>query len=266
MDKRAVTNQQVKDILIKQMQKIKKWYQRYKNNPYQPKNIHQLRVHLRKLRSLLNFIKPLIEDKSYQLLNENLKEIAKQLSPVREVDVLLKECNKIAKAQPQLTEHYADLFHFLEKSRLNLIKRVSTKKAFSYFEDLIQETEIILDDLSFDLGSVSTDDLTTFFENRFIHKKEKLEKSFKNMEKDNYENVHDIRKQAKKIRYVAEVFKKWLPGSTRKELARKAKELQDDLGEYTDAYVNLQMFKDYKMKTNSEKLIEAFDQLNDYYS
>ena len=53
------------------------------------------------------------------------------------------------------------------------------------------------------------------------------------------ESLHDLRKQAKKLRYLLECFASLLPATERKQFVKALKVLQDNLGEHQDAAVHV---------------------------
>ncbi len=57
------------------------------------------------------------------------------------------------------------------------------------------------------------------------------------------EQVHDLRKDAKKLRYLLECFGSLLPKSARTHYVRRLKALQDNLGEHQDADVHVDMLR-----------------------
>lgn len=57
------------------------------------------------------------------------------------------------------------------------------------------------------------------------------------------EQVHDLRKDAKKLRYLLECFAGLLPGKATKRYVRSLKALQDNLGEHQDAEVHVEMLR-----------------------
>lgn len=57
------------------------------------------------------------------------------------------------------------------------------------------------------------------------------------------EQVHDLRKDAKKLRYLLECFGTLLPESARKRYVKRLKALQDNLGEHQDAEVHVQLLR-----------------------
>ncbi len=58
------------------------------------------------------------------------------------------------------------------------------------------------------------------------------------------EQVHDLRKDAKKLRYLLECFGSLLPERPRKHYVKRLKALQDNLGEHQDAAVHVEMLQD----------------------
>ena len=57
------------------------------------------------------------------------------------------------------------------------------------------------------------------------------------------EQVHDLRKDAKKLRYLLECFGSLLPKSSRKKYVKRLKALQDNLGEHQDAEVHVHLLR-----------------------
>jgi CHAD domain-containing protein len=53
--------------------------------------------------------------------------------------------------------------------------------------------------------------------------------------------VHDIRKDAKKLRYLIECFSSMLPDKPRKKYVKQLKALQENLGEHQDAEVHIKL-------------------------
>lgn len=57
------------------------------------------------------------------------------------------------------------------------------------------------------------------------------------------EQVHDLRKDAKKLRYLLECFGSLLPDRPRKRYVKRLKALQDNLGEHQDAEVHVSLLR-----------------------
>ncbi|MEO6651343.1 MAG: CHAD domain-containing protein, partial [Ilumatobacteraceae bacterium] len=57
------------------------------------------------------------------------------------------------------------------------------------------------------------------------------------------DDVHDLRKDAKKLRYLIECFSSMLPAKPRKQYVNKLKALQENLGEHQDAEVHIALLR-----------------------
>jgi CHAD domain-containing protein len=57
------------------------------------------------------------------------------------------------------------------------------------------------------------------------------------------DQVHDFRKDAKRLRYLVECFGSLLPDASRKRFMKRLKALQDNLGEHQDAVVHVTMLR-----------------------
>ena len=66
----------VKNILLERLSIIEARYVDYSNNPFDRDIAHDLRVSIRELRGLLNFIKPIIDEETYDTMNAPLRESA----------------------------------------------------------------------------------------------------------------------------------------------------------------------------------------------
>lgn len=248
----------------KQFNQVKNSYQDYHNNPYKSDYVHRLRVDMRKNRTLLNFLKPLITSDMYESFNKGLKDLGERLSPLRDLDTLIEECALVASEEPNLIDNYALVFRFLEKERLKLVKKQSTEKAFQEFEEVLDKTEKLLNELTFDLNNNETT-LVKEVDKRYQHKIKKLEKAYDKLDRADYEDVHEVRKHAKKVRYTSTGFKKLFPKKQRKAIRKYAKTVQDDLGEITDTYMSVELLELYKEKVSTKTLAESFQKLINYH-
>lgn len=255
------TTNKLRKRLFKSFNKIEKSYIQYKNNPYIPTNILELRVNMRKIRALLHFLKPIMKNKDYKRLNGIFRNFSNRLGTIRDIDVLLEDFNEIAINKPELISNYTDVFRFLEKKRMELIKKESTKKAFKTFEQDLEEAEEALENLEFQLEDKNTRHLRQEIRKRLKDMAEKLEIDYRRIDINDYENVHDVRKDAKNVSYAIAGLKDWLPKTERRKIKKRAKKIQVELGEHTDAFVNKERLESYLERAEKETLIGAFTTL-----
>lgn len=254
MGKHKETKRAIRQLVIEQLKEVNYRFTLFKNNPYFPENIHKFRVSIRHLRAVLNFLKPTLEEEAYNLLNDSFKELAKRLGAAREADVLVDEINRIAEENPELIENYADVFRYLYKERLQLTKDISTKKALASFEETLETTSYALADLELTYDDKKWDDFEEIILNRFESKKKKVEKQYRKLDEEHYEEIHEVRKDAKKVRYATESFRAFLPKNERKQTINKMKKIQEKLGEKTDYSVNINLLNHLKENVNNESL------------
>ncbi|HPY95042.1 MAG TPA: CHAD domain-containing protein [Clostridia bacterium] len=74
---------------------VNAWRRRFTKHPDRPRNAHQLRVSLRRARSFLSFLRPLLPAAEYAPHQDALREGARALAVLRETDVLLKQVKEL---------------------------------------------------------------------------------------------------------------------------------------------------------------------------
>lgn len=254
-------DEQIIKILHKQLTELEKEAINYHNNPYLPENVHQYRVYMRRLRSLLKFIKPMMDENSYEELNELLKKQGQSLSPVRDLDVFIEKLAETARENPDLLDNYADVFQFLQEERLRIIKEQASQDNMAASRNMESQIKEKLTQLSLKLEETSSDN---FIEKRFDKDKSKLKKEYNKVADSDYEQTHETRKLAKHVRYNVDGYKKLLPKKKTKKISKQAAEIQEELGRVTDAHVHAEILKKYRDEAEDEKLKEAFERLLSY--
>lgn len=257
------TEKEITNILKQQFNRIEKEAVHYHNNPYLLENIHQYRVHLRTLRSLLKFIKPLMDEDSYEELNELLKKQGQSLSSVRDLDVFIEKINQTARIHSDLLDNYADVFQFLQEERLRVIEMQASPEKLAVSREMVAHVKERLDDLSLTLEETSSSD---FIEKRLDKDQAKLKKEYDKTADSAYEQIHETRKLAKHVRYNADGYQKLLPKKKAKKIKKWAKKIQEELGAVTDAHVHRELLKKYKDEVEDDTLQEAFRRLLTYSS
>ena len=210
-------------------------------SPYDKENVHQLRVHTRQFRSTLNFLKPLLPDNVYQDARNPAKELFKQFSRLRELDVLLEEVELICNKEPDLLEDPEGVVELISKARLKeqrrLIHSSNQKKMRLVFAHLYQWVESV-EWASLILG---TEDLSSFVKKRSKKEHKKVAEKINQLDYTDIEAVHHVRLKAKHYRYVLKNFAS-LSEQNKKALKKKqkfAKILQKKLSPATDFHENI---------------------------
>jgi CHAD domain-containing protein len=71
------------------------------------------------------------------------------------------------------------------------------------------------------------------------------------------EQLHDLRKDAKKLRYLIECFGSLFAKGPRKTFVRRLKDLQDNLGEHQDAEVHVQQLADLASELHDDRSVDV---------
>lgn len=195
--------------------------------------LRQLRVKLRRLRSVLSLLHPLLPEKKAEHWKQLLKKRAGDLSPIREYDVALLICMRIRMFRKQ--EDVSCLEQKLLDERNQAAQRIAT--------------ELRLNSLTGELASFMLDlytlkpnavygkmGLKEFFIHRFVDWQQKLlalPERYPDFQ--NVEQLHKIRIKLKRFRYGLQCVPELKASNS---LLRSLKALQDSLGLLHDDYIN----------------------------
>ena len=192
--------------------------------------VHQARVAIRRLRSAFWLFRPLVEgDDEARMFEAELRWLAGELGEIRDIDVLLPELD----GQQRTT-----LAAMREHRFLHLCNRLDTGRARRLPIELVEWLST---------GKWRTDPANAEPRDRNLrgfacNRLEKLRKRIKRAGKDlagvGDAQRHELRKDAKKLRYAAEFFVSLYPGrKPRRRIDRlfdRLETLQDKLGELND--------------------------------
>lgn len=251
---------EIQTVFTERLDRVVNLYQDYSNNPFDPELAHGMRVGLRELRTLLHIIKPAIQTNAYSDLNKQLRESAQLFGPVRELDVFVELMSKIALEEAQLSPYYYELFHYLDIQRRKEMRRTLTQSKVELFKDTLSRVKPVIESLADHLEEQDWDE---FIGQQLTKMYEKVQKNYVNLDLENYEVVHDLRKDAKKVRYGATYFDKVTSIKTKK-IRQAAKEIQDELGDYTDQQVNQHLLQYFRQRAEDKEVLQALKDIEQY--
>ncbi|AFY32347.1 CHAD domain-containing protein [Calothrix sp. PCC 7507] len=264
----------------KHVKKTLKWEKLVKKDE-DPEALHQMRVGMRRLRTAvsrfglaLNFPKP-VSDK-------NIGKIARRLGNLRDLDVLKEtlETNYKPHLSSKEQKYLHTAFDALEKQRIHAFSTVQTTLKDEPYKSLKQSlAEWLAAPTYHPLASVAIQQVlpdlllpevssfllhpgwlmgTQFVESELTICKdweaEKVEKQLTNQG----EELHNLRKQAKRVRYQMELFTD-LYGESYMAYIADVKNIQDTLGELQDSEVLTEWLEDIfgsEMKTHLSGLTD----------
>jgi CHAD domain-containing protein len=189
-----------------------------------PESLHDMRVAVRRARALLRAGAPLVASETAELRAE-LEWLGSALGDVRDLDVLLARLrDEAASLDAADGAAAARLLRGLERERTRArraLLKVLAGERYSRLLDLFEESVSGLEPA----GGGATLGKLAAAESRRLRKAVRAAG-----DEPSDEQLHDLRKRCKRVRYVHE-----LAGA--KETVRRAKALQDVLGEHQDSTV-----------------------------
>lgn len=252
----------IKGIFLNRIRQIERSYTNYVNNPFDPERAHTLRINIRELRSLLNFIKSFFDEDIYTEWSLLLKNSAQIYGPIRELDVLIELCSKLALENPDLSQNYKSLFNQLHNDRRKEMRRTFNITNTRLIENTLATITEGLEDLDWKHYEDTKIDWSKYIDKRIHKRATKLKKAYKETNLKDFEEIHETRKDAKKVRYALNYLGK-LSHKNVTSLCHKAEEIQDDFGEFTDHHINHQLLINYTNSVEDSDLQLLFKSLTD---
>ncbi len=208
-----------------------------------PESLHDMRVAVRRSRALLRAGRALIAS-DLQELNDELQWLGGVLGAVRDLDVLLERLHAEAAALGVDAKPADRLLRALERERKR--DRGAMLRAFDSvrYLSLLDRFQAELDALEPTGADVSLDTVAR----RELKRLRKAIRALPDEPED--DELHAIRKLGKRARYAAE-----LAGQT--EVVRRAKALQDVLGEHQDAVISEARLRVLAAKAPTDQALAA---------
>ena len=202
-------------------------------DPDDIETIHRFRTNTRTLRSLVAFIKPWQKSKQNAELQAILKEVVGYTSLLRELDVLEKHVRANPDHSPKLLEFCA---REAAKERARVLKTLSSKQVTKSFKRAM----LLAKHVTWKKRIASSGLLADVARARFDALIESVSADLATLDLCDAERTHDVRKRAKRARYVAEFCGEVL-GEDCLDIAKGMMAHQDHLGDVCDARANIRL-------------------------
>jgi CHAD domain-containing protein len=207
-----------------------------------PESLHDMRVGVRRLRALLRAGRELVAGDTVEL-DEQLKELGRILGEVRDLDVLLARLDaEAAELGGEDTKRAASLLAALRTERSGSRSRLLGALRSDEYLALLDGTARTIDELEPSGSKATLDELT----GKAAAKLRKAVRKLPDMPAN--EELHAVRKKGKRARYAAEL-------AGQKELVKRAKKLQDVLGEHQDAVVAAERLRELAAGAPEQALV-----------
>ena len=210
-----------------------------------PEFLHDLRVAVRRSRSLLRHGKKVLPEDVYAWSHPDLKRLGEITGPRRDLDVLAEEWDGYVASLPDLDGAVlAPVRAQIAADRADAHRRLSAELVSTPVVELLARWRTWLASGEGTPGPRGERRLLDVVVKE-IDKAEArlLEHGRAITPATPAEDVHELRKDGKRLRYLLECFGSLLPSTERKAFVKRLKALQDNLGEHQDAEVHAGMLQ-----------------------
>lgn len=104
------------------------------SDPSDAETVHQMRLEIRKIRSILYFIKKIIRGDCYNAINGKLKQFNSSLAAIRDLDILVSNCKLYTKSDNHLTGIISTERTILSNSLLEEILKAQRRQKMLLFD------------------------------------------------------------------------------------------------------------------------------------
>jgi CHAD domain-containing protein len=210
--------------------------------------LHDLRVAVRRTRSLLRELKPVFPAAELARLRGEFKWLQEVTGPTRDLDVYLLEFDALASTLPEAQRRDLEpLRALLTARRLRERRRMVRALRSSRTQALLTESKRFvagLLDLPDDDRPAAARPVADVAAHRIAKVYRQMRKMGRAIDEDSAPEVlHDLRKKGKELRYLLEFFSPLFPAETVRPMVRTLKSLQDTLGRFQDREVQAVMLR-----------------------
>ncbi len=220
---------------------------------YDTEFLHDYRVSLRKVRSVLSLFKGVYSPEDTDRLKQDFASLMQKTNSLRDLDVYLLNKKHYFSLVPDDTHEGLEiLFDYFAGERGREQKRVSQIiKSKTYLKEIVRLQKLFGDGASLVAGPKGDDKSLAFACMSILKRYNKVCKVARSIDENTEdETVHQLRINCKKLRYLIEFFAPIFPEDEIKSLIKSLKVLQDNLGNFNDYSVQ----QAYLRQVLSEKM------------
>lgn len=219
--------------------------------------LHDFRVAIRRTRSAISQIKGVLPKDIRDQFKADFAVLQKASNHLRDLDVYLLNKIKYQQMLPApLRAGLEPLFEQLQEERKkehkNLVKMVGEDS----YKRLIESWDALLNSIADQLETKNSNRPVIDLARKFILKKYKQVIEIGSQIKDDSPTVqlHQLRIECKKLRYLLEFFASLFPQDEIALLVKQLKKLQDNLGDFNDLSVQQKSLKQYLEAISPENI------------
>ena len=200
--------------------------------------LHDYRVAVRRVRSILTQMKGTIPRDKSEYFKGEFSWLGALTTPARDLDVYLLEFDKFENSLlPEMQSDLLPFRNFLLVQQQHAYEDLVTEVKSQRYVKLKNSLNTFLRSSSESYKNTpnATIDIKSQANDRIRHSYHRVIKEADQLTPDSPANdLHELRKSCKKLRYLLEFFQCLYPAKEMKELVQQLKHLQDNLGEFQD--------------------------------
>ncbi|BCD59465.1 MULTISPECIES: CHAD domain-containing protein [unclassified Nitratiruptor] len=222
----------IKDILLRYTDAIERFGKLVLQEPHNREHLHQLRVYTRRSRSIIKTLKKSFDQNDVQNVQNRLKEITQRTNKARDLDVMIDLLQKHP-LPSAMKPHLDQILDILHKTR---------DKEYEELTPFLQQIPSYLSKMQ-KIECKSDKDALQVIKSAIKKRKRKIEKM---LFLDPQVDLHKVRIECKKLRYLYEIYVLLNPKG--KSALKKLKKIQDILGLIHDREVQCTHLRDLASK------------------
>jgi inorganic triphosphatase YgiF len=200
----------------------------------QPEAVHQVRVSARRFRSALATFKTVVADERYEGVKAELKWLAKAFDQARNLDVFAEAVLQPAATMTDRPGGLDALDQAVADARADARRSACETAASERFRLLMIDATGWAETGAWLQDPKGGEPARAFAARELDHRLKKVLKKGRRLAQSTDETRHELRIQAKKLRYAAEGFADLYPEKKVDRFVERLKDLQDRLGELND--------------------------------
>jgi len=205
-----------------------------------PEFLHDLRVAVRRTRTLLKASRRLWPAPLWERFRVEFRWLARATSEARDLDVYLLDFEDLRDRLPAADRACLDPVHaWLERARDRVGTELDAQLQSERLDSLLTDFHALLTSRAFTPDGASRDESTADFAIASLQRAHRriLRDGRRIDEASPDQDLHDLRKRTKELRYLLEGFRPLFPGRKVREQIKSLKDLQENLGVHQDRVV-----------------------------
>ncbi len=228
--------------------------------------LHQMRVALRRLRAAMSLFSVIVADERTEAIKSELKWLAQELGPARDLDTLILEVIQPMRKQHRNEPGLVSISKMFTRRRLKCYRRAQAAVQSARFRTLVLDTTEWIE-----AGPWSTSEdalrrarrelpIEIFAADQLSHRCKRIRRRGRRMDNLDPEQLHRLRIQVKKARYATDFFSGIYRGKKSAKQSKKIRsslmQLQNSLGRVNDIVTHKALFSDI-IASRAKGLTEA---------